>query len=295
MNGRRVKYVCAGIAVCVIGGLAWAFIPRSQETQSDTPPPTEHAPGDDEDASAVSDAGEAAETGEPGIVTLPGLTVDLKGKEVRLKAEVCLEEGILEYLVCLPGTFEHEAIFVTDTKPEHLHAGLLMIGRRPYPFRNVLWWMGIEKQVASHLGIEVAWKEGDTAKRVPLHTLLVSRGGGAGYDDVPPETPAETGEAGDGEIVCAENAWVFSGSFFHRREVEGEDVEVYAANIGGVVIALWPQPSSVVQYGRQTLNPYRGPDQGFEINVDRCPEKGTTVALIFSPRKKPLKLSDAPN
>jgi hypothetical protein len=282
-SGLKYVYIVAG--VCAVCCLAWAFIPRGEETQSAPAPQMENAPGN-QDASKLK---------EPGVVKLPGLKVDIKNKEVRLDAEVCLEEGILEYLVCLPGTFEHEAIFVTRTKPEHLHAGLVMIGRRPYPFRDVFWWHGIEKQVKSHLSIEAEWKNGDETKRMPLHKLLVNRGHGddvTGHGEFPPEARAENDETQDGEIVYAENAWVFSGSFFHRREVEGGEVEVYAANIGGIVIAIWPQPSSVVQYGRETLNPYRGENQGFEINVDQCPEKGTKVELIFSPRKKPLKLGD---
>ena len=46
-----------------------------------------------------------------------GIGADIKKREVRLDATVCLSRGSLEYLVCLPGTFEHETVLSAKGKP----------------------------------------------------------------------------------------------------------------------------------------------------------------------------------
>ena len=42
-------------------------------------------------------------------IKLPGVTISRATREVRIEATACLESGILEYVVCRPDTFEHEA------------------------------------------------------------------------------------------------------------------------------------------------------------------------------------------
>ena len=91
-------------------------------------------------------------------VKMPGVTVNRETHEIRIEAAVCLQQGILEYVVCKPGTFEHEAIFTTTAKPELIHAALLLSGIKPTPLpRNspVLWWGRALKQKASRVKIEV--------------------------------------------------------------------------------------------------------------------------------------------
>lgn len=57
--------------------------------------------------------------------------LDKVGKRLVLKGEVCLREGVLEMLVCLKRSKEHEAIFAVDTKAQIVHAGLLALGFEP--------------------------------------------------------------------------------------------------------------------------------------------------------------------
>ncbi|MFN0197522.1 MAG: YdjY domain-containing protein [Planctomycetaceae bacterium] len=54
--------------------------------------------------------------------------VDAKGKRLLLKAEVVMREGLLEMLLCLKQTKEHESILSVDAKAYTIHAGLLAIG-----------------------------------------------------------------------------------------------------------------------------------------------------------------------
>lgn len=57
--------------------------------------------------------------------------LDAAGKRLLLKSEVCLREGLLEMLVCLKQTKEHESVLSVDTKAQIVHAGLLALGLEP--------------------------------------------------------------------------------------------------------------------------------------------------------------------
>lgn len=54
--------------------------------------------------------------------------IDLKGKRVLIKGEVVLREGLLEMLVCLKQTKEHESLVSVDCKAQVVHAGLIALG-----------------------------------------------------------------------------------------------------------------------------------------------------------------------
>ncbi len=54
--------------------------------------------------------------------------IDLKGKRLLVKSEVVLREGLLEMLVCLKQTKEHESILSVDAKAKEIHAGLVALG-----------------------------------------------------------------------------------------------------------------------------------------------------------------------
>jgi len=80
------------------------------------------------------------------IVKSPGIEIDFTKREISVDATVCLERGILEYLVCLPDTFEHEAIFSTRCKPSALHFNLFLIGLEPYEFNMDEDWFAQSKE-----------------------------------------------------------------------------------------------------------------------------------------------------
>ena len=87
------------------------------ETVEREPPPP--APLTSHDVNSERDRRLALALLRAGLpVAVPGVTVNRETREVRVEATVCLKSGILEYLVCKPNTFEHEAIFTTTTKPD---------------------------------------------------------------------------------------------------------------------------------------------------------------------------------
>ncbi len=77
----------------------------------------------------------AAKSSPPPIAlreTFPGLRVDIANKVMEFDATVPIdaqgERVYLEVLVCTPNTREHETLVVTNVKPSHIHATLLLMG-----------------------------------------------------------------------------------------------------------------------------------------------------------------------
>ena len=57
--------------------------------------------------------------------------IDLEDQKLILETEVVFRAGLLEMLVCLKQTKEHESILSLDAKAMTVHAGLLAIGAKP--------------------------------------------------------------------------------------------------------------------------------------------------------------------
>ena len=74
---------------------------------------------------AATDAGDSKPLNKAGTVLL-----DVKGKKLLLISEVVLREGLLELLVCLKRTKEHESILSVDAQAQIIHAGLLALGAK---------------------------------------------------------------------------------------------------------------------------------------------------------------------
>ena len=204
---------------------------------------------------------------------MPGVTVRRATREVRINAKVCLQKGILEYVVCRPNTFEHEAIFTTDAKPELVHAALLLCGLKPTPqLRGMgdLWFEKAMKQKQSRVKIEVEWKQNGKQKRVNLTSMLQNR------QDLAP--PAGVDKLKKEPVV--QDAWIFAGSFLQIHPQTKK--KFYAANSSGILVGIWPDPSTVIQYGLSSGDPYKGKHLGLEINPKHVPEVGTEVKLVFS-------------
>lgn len=75
---------------------------------------------------------------EPRRQVFPHIKIDRAARIVEVMGEVALDvsgkrdaEVFLEVIVCPRDTKEHEALVVTDAKPSHVHAALLMLGIEP--------------------------------------------------------------------------------------------------------------------------------------------------------------------
>ena len=200
----------------------------------------------------------------------PGISVNIKKREVYMDATICLRRGILEYLICKARTFEHESIFSTDCKPSQLHMALLLVGFEPYPYSaDVEWTASVREHKSSQLAVDIEFEQDGTTQRRRISELLVNR------------------ERKDG--LTPDN-WVFTGSVFYQRD----GIELYAADSTGAVIGVTPKGASVVQIGVRLGVPYQGEEQGLESNERKVPAVGTKVRVIFSaPDEQPRQSGQA--
>jgi hypothetical protein len=102
---REISMFCVAIALA-----------SSLSLRADDPPKSATAP-------SAAGAEKPVPLNPQGTVLL-----DKSGKRLLLKGEVCLREGVLEMLVCLKRTKEHESIVAVDTQAWIVHAGLLALG-----------------------------------------------------------------------------------------------------------------------------------------------------------------------
>lgn len=104
------------------------------------------------------------------------ILLDPKRKIVVVQAEVVLREGMLEMLLCLKRTKEHESIFAVDGSAWTIHAGLLAAGAEagsPVKFHP-----DYVPATGQEIEILVSWPERDAAgklvpgKKIKAQTLV---------------------------------------------------------------------------------------------------------------------------
>jgi len=81
-----------------------------------------------------SEASPESKKDDDGLVALnkqKTVLLDLEGKRLLLRTQVCLQEGVLEMLCCKKQTKEHESILSIDSQATAIHAGLIAIGAKP--------------------------------------------------------------------------------------------------------------------------------------------------------------------
>ncbi|MFI4896945.1 MAG: YdjY domain-containing protein [Phycisphaerales bacterium JB059] len=178
----------------------------------------------------------------------------------------------LEVVACTKGTREHEALVMTEARPSHVHAALLLIGLEPGA-----------PGAPSGRGREAIAPTGDP---VEVRIAYVSEGG----DEVEADAAgwivhAETGEAFETA------GWVFSGS----RIVTHRGREVYDADGTGLVIGLAMFGNARVSapaMGGATVALADGfsPEAGVAepvwiANRERVPRFGTRVVVRVTPAR----------
>lgn len=217
--------------------------------------------------------------------TLPGITIDRRNREILLDGRICIETGILEYLAVGREGKTYESLFDLDCRPQHLHAALLIAGYTAGVLASEFQGDFAPETTASrpegappipsppssaparagnppsYLTIEAELRQPDGSwRRQPLESLLVNRSTGK-----PP-----------GRL-----RWAFTGSFFRRDENTGE--EYFIADVERSLIALWYDPTALINLAADIGNPYRSEDGGLEATATQRPPKGTPVRLVLRP------------
>ncbi len=206
---------------------------------------------------------------------LPGVRLDRTAGVVSVDGAACLDRGILEYVAVAENGKEYESLFRLQCRPAHLQQALLMAGfqvgevtqdalgdyaDKPGPETQPPHSGGQPKSAPpTYLTIDVEVEQPDGSwKRQPVESFMTDRRTG--------RPPAR---------LC----WVFTGSYFARSGPD--DAGVFAADHTLSVIALWYDPSAVLNLTEGVGNPYRGSAAGLEVNPDAIPQRNTCVRLVL--------------
>lgn len=247
--------------------------------------------------STLTGPGGASKSGQ--AIRLPAIEVCRSSAEVRIDGQVCIDQGILEYLAVATGGKEYESLFSLACRPSHLQAAMLIAGCQvgevdpdargdfagaPNPTTDPAadlpppgapqvaspskdYWTS-RKGEPTRVVLDVEIRQGDGAwKRQSIESFLVDRRAG--------KNP--------GRMI-----WAFTGSFFATDETSRR--EFFAADAEKSLIALWYDPTCLLNLTQDVGNPYRGDASGLEVNKAELPPKGTPVRLIV--RKAPAYKGD---
>jgi len=181
-------------------------------------------------------------------VRLPGLVIhDVASPYFEATGKVSRTNDILEFIAVEPEGRDYESLLTLDCKPSAFQFALFLIGCET----------GTVANARSVVLLQIEYKN----QRFPVERWLIDR--------KTKKTPTGL-------------RWVFNGSFFSKNPVTDEPV--FLADAEQAHIALWWQPSIVVNLADDRGNPYRGEDQGFEVNPAVVPPVGTPVKLIVRPK-----------
>lgn len=239
-------------------------------------------------ACATSGTGRATTAERSSVSALPGISWERGGGELQIEGRVCLEQGVLEYLAVADGGKEYESIFALKCRPSQLHAALLIAG---YEVGEVApesrGGFAPKQDPAADAPPEGApnvtpppdeyWKATPTEPtRISLDVDVQQEDGS--YQRFPVEHFLWDRELGQSPSRLT---WAFTGSFFHRDPTSGW--EVFVADVERSLVALWYDPTALLNSMEDVGNPYRGDTMGLEIHGDNVPAKGTAIRLVLRP------------
>ncbi len=184
----------------------------------------------------------------PGHVSLPGITVHAGSNAfLELTGRFCGPDvELLEFLAVEQGGRDYESLLSLDCRPSSLQTALLLLGLKPHP------------SARTALQLEVEWQENGQSKCLPVEKLLLERRSGK-----PP--PSAT--------------WIFTGSLFVRDPDSGRDV--FQADAEAALVALYSNPSMVLNLSGDFGTPYRGPEAGFTVDRKSAPPPNSPIKLIL--------------
>ncbi len=209
-----------------------------------------------------------AHTSEDNVVVLGDVRVLREERQVQVEAQIVLRKGILEYLAVAEGGKEYESVLSLKCKPSELHAALLLVGCEigDVPEETKGDYIGPaasqpEENPRSHIDIFVEWQEEGRPVRVRAEKLLATRAADGG-------SPQDT-------------HWVFTGSLFGKDE---SGKEMYLADLEKSVIAVWYDPTAVINLPVPSADPYRSETYGFSVNKEILPAS-SRAKLVIQPHK----------
>lgn len=200
--------------------------------------------------------------GATGTDKMPGVHVDIAGKQVRVDCEAINVEAALEFLCVTNGGNEHESLLRTPAKPSHIHLGLLMLGLEPG--QPVHYMKALDRWAPPQgppLNISVEYVKDGKTVRVPAYRL---------FRDLKTKKPMPT------------LTWVFVGSKFQEDNVYAADITGYVVSVVNFDLTLIDVPE-VASSSNELLE--------WEMDPASMPAKGSKVTMIIEPAGQVIKLS----
>ena len=98
------------------------------------------------------------------------LWLDKANNQVIVGGKICIKEGPLEMFACPRNTKEHESVVSVNATSFQVHATFLAMGCNPG--EPVTWDPEYKPASGPRIDMDVAWKEGDEIKRIPVQQMI---------------------------------------------------------------------------------------------------------------------------
>ena len=186
------------------------------------------------------------------------VTLEIQGEKrsVRINAEVCLREGILEQLLTRKRTKEHEAILAAEIDARDVHLALTLAGAEPgkvVQFRPKL-----AAPTGTTVKIFLEYESKGQTMRVPAQQWVRNIKSKKDFH----------------------SDWVFAGSVLIPNP-EGKDKKPFYGANDGDVITICNFESACIDV--PFLNTKDNADLEFEAHTERIPALKTPVSVILEP------------
>ena len=175
-------------------------------------------------------------------------------KSVVFIAEVCLQEGPLEFFACSKNTKEHESILATRAKPSLIHVGLLAMGAEPGT--PVQFTPKFTPATGPRIDVTLRWLDKEGKRQ---------------------EAKAEEWVQEVKSKKQMDTYWVFSGSLFQK--LEGGKNQ-YVADVTGEIIGVSNFPTVVLDLPIASTSD--NSDLLFQAFMEKIPAEGTPVTVFLT-------------
>lgn len=247
MSLNRFAFLLAG--ACLLAVFGCVTDPDERQSTSTAPQPTDKKETKEEPKAAGE--WKKAKLGK-------NITLEIQGdqRRVRVNAEVCLREGLLEQLLTKKRTKEHEAILAADIDARELHFALIAAGAKEgkvVQFRPKL-----VAPSGTTVKVFLEYKKDGKEVRVPAQEWIRNL---KSKKDLPTD-------------------WVFAGSTLYPDPFDKTKKPLYAANDGDII--------SIVNFESSLLDvPFLSTkdndDLSYEAHTERIPALKTAVSVVLEP------------
>lgn len=209
-----------------------------------------------------------------GRIGIGKVIVEPARKQVIVPALVNMEEGLIEYVLCLPNGKLHESLLVTDADPFHMSLAMKMLGFKAFenffPVRDEnLEWLPFTPPeprdfADAYVSLKLKWKDGKVDRESDLSDLVIN---------------ARTKQP------FPADKWLYTNSFFYSG--------AYQCSLCGNAIAIFADRSSMINY----IGDYNEGDNeaGWIVHSKHPLKPGDPVEIVITQPFRSVRESSKPH